>query len=182
METSLDIRKILGFLTDEERFKVAAAVSLGADTVEKIAAMTGYDNPAILKAIVKLEAAGLIEKKEAKGYIFDIDKLKALPKALGDNIPKKARASGLERFIRDGKLITYPKDYDDRMAVLNYLAGLFELDREYTEKAVNEKLTAVHKDFASLRRYLIDNGFFKRELRTVEGGRSVTIYQRIERK
>ncbi len=181
MDTNPDIRKVLGFLTDEERFRVAAAVSLGAADIATVSALTGYANPVILKALVKLEAAGLVVKKAGK-YYFEMDKLKALPEALGDSIPKKARAAGLDRFIRDGRLITYPKDREDRILVLDYLAGLFEHGQDYTEQAVNDKLKTVHEDFASLRRYLIDHGYLEREHTVVEGGRTVTVYRRVEQK
>jgi predicted transcriptional regulator len=67
MADDIDLRRTFGVLTDEERFRILASISLGANTVEKIAAMTGYDNQVILKAVIKLETAGLVEKKEKAG-------------------------------------------------------------------------------------------------------------------
>jgi len=179
MANELEPRKILGLIADEERFRITAAVSLGADSVEKIAAMTGLNNPAIMKALVKLEGAGIIEKKET-GYTFDIEVFKGLNRNIGQSLPKKPQQSGIDRFMKDGKLVTYPSRPDDQLLVLTFLADLFEMNCNYTEKAVNEILNVVHPDFASLRRYLYDKGFFDRENTTIETGRTITVYRRVK--
>jgi len=140
--------------------------------------MTGFDKSVMMKALVKLETAGLVERKDS-GYVFNIAALQALNRELSKNTPKKPALTGLARFFKDGKLITYPKDYDDRLLVLNHLAGLFELDREYPEKEVNEKLEAVNPDSAALRRYLFDGDFFSRERVTEKDGHTVTMYWRV---
>ena len=181
MEDDLAFRRILGLLTDEERFRITAAVSLGANTLDKIATMTGFDDPKIMKAIVKLEAAGLIEKKEDTGYSFCVDTLRGLTRNLDQNITNKPKPSLLDRFMRDGQLLTFPRSHDDQLLVLNHIAGLFEYNREYLEKEVNEKLKAINPDFAALRRYLIDNGFFKRDHITDRDSHTTTIYWRVER-
>jgi hypothetical protein len=63
--------------------------------------------------------------------------------------------------------------------VLNHIVSLFEYDRQYPEKEVNEKLKPVNPDFAALRRYLIDKEFLKRDHITDKDGRTITIYWRI---
>ena len=62
--------------------------------------------------------------------------------------------------------------------MLEYLANLFEFDKQYPEIEVNIKLTALHQDFAALRRYLIDYGFFERSNVTVDGHTTV-FYRRL---
>jgi biotin operon repressor len=179
MESILDDRKILGIFSDEERFRILAAVSLGANTLDKIATMTGYDNTKVMKAIVKLESAGIIEKKES-GYVFNMELLKELNRNIAQSMPVKSQKTGIDRFIRDGKLVTYPSRPDDQLLVLQHLAELFEINCNYTEKAVNEILEVIHPDFASLRRYLFDKGFFDRENTTIESGRTITVYRRVK--
>jgi hypothetical protein len=179
METDFDPRKIITLLADEERFKIAAAISLEAGTLEKIASMTGLGNPVIVKTLLKLEEAGLIGKQKS-GYVFNIAALQELNREIIKEIPKKPALTGLERFFKDGKLITYPKAHDDQMLVLEHIAGLFELNRRYTEKEVNEKLKGVNPDYASFRRYLVDNAFFAREHSTGETGSTVIFYWRVE--
>jgi hypothetical protein len=178
MQNELDLRKITGLLADEERFKIIAAVALGADTLEKIAAMTGRDNPAVIKALVKLEGAGLILKNN-DAYSFNFDILPAFNRGLSQALPKKPPLTGLARFFKDGKLTVYPKDQNDRLAVLEHIISRFETGKAYPEKEVNEKLKEVHPDYASFRRYLTDAGFFTREQKT-DGEKTVTVYHRVK--
>jgi hypothetical protein len=177
MENEIDPRKIIGMLADVERFRVLAAVSLGAGTLEKITDMTGHDNATVMKALLKLEEAGLITKKES-GYVFNAAVMQALNRSISQSLPKKPALTGIDRFFKDGKLITYPKDHEDKMAVLGHIIALFETGREYAEKEVNEKLKEVNPDYASYRRYLTDAGFFSREQKADESGRTVTYYRR----
>jgi len=47
--------------------------------------------------------------------------------------------------------------------VLRYLAEtVFPEEREYPEKEINQLLAVHHPDVASLRRYLVDEGFMSR--------------------
>jgi hypothetical protein len=47
--------------------------------------------------------------------------------------------------------------------VLQRLALEFEVGVHYPERQVNETLTRFHPDAATLRRYLVDEGFLSRE-------------------
>jgi hypothetical protein len=179
MEDNLALRRTIGVLTDEERFKVLASVSLGANTIEKIAAMSGYDNQTILKAVIKLETAGLVEKKDDTGYAFNIEALRQANRNLPQNAVKKSAATSLARFMKEGKLITYPRAPKDQLLVLNHIIELFEYGRPYPEKEVNEKIKTVNPDFASMRRYLFDGGFFSRE-RIEEDGHTTVMYWRVK--
>ena len=179
MDTNLDIQKILGLLADEERFKIIGAVALGAVTLENITEVTGLGNQVVMKSLVKLEGSGLITKEDT-GYIFNVDVLRAMNREYNLTAPKKAPLAGIERFMNDGTIITYPSRHDDRMMVLEHVIKLFEPGRQYLEKEVNEKIKPVFPDFASMRRYLIDAGFFRREQKTAEGWQTVTYYRRLK--
>ena len=49
-----------------------------------------------------------------------------------------------------------------RRVVLEYLAGAFDEGVEYDEREVNETLRAIHDDYATLRRYLVDERLLER--------------------
>ena len=83
--------------------------------------------------------------------------------------------------MHDGQLVNFPRAPEDKVLVFNHIAEVFEFNRQYPEKEVNEKLKAINPDFAGLRRYLIDNGFLKRDHITNENGHTITFYQRIKR-
>jgi hypothetical protein len=94
-------------------------------------------------------------------------------------MPAKPRLNKLDRFMRDGHLLTYPSSRYDNLLVLNHIADLFEYDHQYPEAEVNDKLKSVNPDYVGLRRYLVDNGFLKRKNINTEDGRTITIYWRV---
>ncbi|MFJ5834557.1 DUF2087 domain-containing protein [Streptomyces sp. NPDC093089] len=66
-------------------------------------------------------------------------------------------------FSADGRLKAIPRRPARREALLAHLAEtLFESDRTYREREVNEALSTVHEDFPALRRYLVTGGFLTR--------------------
>jgi hypothetical protein len=80
--------------------------------------------------------------------------------------PNSGRGPDADRilriFVREGKLVQIPAVHSKRRVVLDWLAGLFEPGRAYPEHEVNERLGAVHPDYAALRRYLVDEEFLHR--------------------
>ncbi|MFJ8443832.1 DUF2087 domain-containing protein [Kitasatospora griseola] len=65
--------------------------------------------------------------------------------------------TALAAFFTDGRLTSVPRKPARRTALLDHLAqSLFEPDRSYSEREVNEALLTVHSDTSMLRRYLIE--------------------------
>lgn len=62
----------------------------------------------------------------------------------------------------DGPLKDFPKREKRKIAVLRQITKRFDIGRQYTEKEVNEILKALHPDFATIRRYMIEYGFMDR--------------------
>ncbi|HYF92697.1 MAG TPA: DUF2087 domain-containing protein [Symbiobacteriaceae bacterium] len=72
-----------------------------------------------------------------------------------------------ERLIRnctgpDGRLKLLPVKPAKRQVILAHLAGQFEMDCRYPERAVNEILKRFHDDYCTLRRELVDHGYLDR--------------------
>ena len=63
----------------------------------------------------------------------------------------------------DGRLHTIPSRHAKLLVVLDHIAQSFEPGRTYPEAAVNDVLSAVHPDYAALRRYLVENQFLTRQ-------------------
>lgn len=62
-----------------------------------------------------------------------------------------------------GRLTTIPRKAARREQLLVHLAQtLFERDRVYTEREVNDALLTVHEDCSALRRYLVVAGLLER--------------------
>jgi hypothetical protein len=66
-------------------------------------------------------------------------------------------------FDAEGRLVTVPAKRGKRLVVLDHLAQRFEPGKRYSETEVNNQLREAHVDVATLRRYLVDEGFLSRE-------------------
>jgi len=62
-----------------------------------------------------------------------------------------------------GPLKEFPKKEKRKIVILRYLTRLFDVQKHYSEKEVNEILKARLDDYVTLRRYLIEYGFMDRE-------------------
>lgn len=60
------------------------------------------------------------------------------------------------------KLKSFPSKEKRKIVVLRKILTMFNVDRKYSEKEVNEILKDIEPDFATLRRYLIEYGFMER--------------------
>jgi len=68
--------------------------------------------------------------------------------------------SGDSEIIR---LRKWPKKQKEKLVVLDRIAGLFSSESSYTEKEVNALLETLNEEYITIRRYLVDYGFFERK-------------------
>jgi hypothetical protein len=69
----------------------------------------------------------------------------------------------LENFVDvSGRLLSIPAQRKKRLAVLRWLVEDFQPGRRYPEAEVNQIISRRHPDFATLRRYLVDEEFMQR--------------------
>lgn len=105
------------------------------------------------RAMAALRGAGLVD---ATGLaIPDI-----FARLLAENPP--VIRTGVDRWLRDGVIDSWPARADQRLELLEWAAARVEAGRDLTEPEVNEQLTAVTTDVASLRRYLVDAALLER--------------------
>lgn len=72
-------------------------------------------------------------------------------------------SQGLAALFSHGRLTAIPRKAARREQLLVHLSQtLFEPDRTYSEREVNEALRTVHEDCAALRRYLVIAGLLTR--------------------
>ena len=198
MEESPGARELLALLAEPDRLRALAAVTLGADTLAEVAERAGLEPKEAARALSRLVAGGLLEGGAGKGYRVRTEALKAAARpdgtgsaaggaggagGLDGGLPGPAarspEADVLRRFVHNGRLLAMPAAHAKRLVVLDHLAGLFEPGRRYPEREVNELLGRYHRDYAMLRRYLVDDGFLDRaDEPAPSGSRSVKIYWR----
>src|SRR5215472_9749703 len=73
-----------------------------------------------------------------------------------------ARDPRLRVFLGDGRIEAIPVKRSRRLALLDQVAQAFEPGVRYSERYVSSFLGTLHPDYASLRRYLVDEQFLSR--------------------
>ncbi|MGW3994153.1 DUF2087 domain-containing protein [Amycolatopsis sp. NPDC004772] len=136
---------LVSALADEDRLQLFARICTAPEGIEAAHA------PA--KLVKRLVGAGLVA--EAGG------RYRAVPAVFRDALAK-APVDPLDTLFRHGRLVSIPHSGRRRQLLLDYLAERFEPGRLYTEQDVREKLSMVHDDHATLRRYLVDEGLLQR--------------------
>ena len=163
---------LVGLLADQDRLRALSAVALGARSPEEVAQATSLEETAVLKALERLGASGVVVQTEA-GLGVDTSvfahaarreaetrrRAEPTPESLGATAEQ---AAVLKNFLSKGRLTQLPTNRPRRLVVLDFLAGRFEPGRRYTEKEVNQVLSPLHDDVATLRRNLVDEGLMDR--------------------
>ncbi len=73
------------------------------------------------------------------------------------------RAKTLGRFLKDGKLVSFPSGLKRQVWVVEEVARQFQPGLRYTERQVDSILKEIYEyDHCTLRRYLVDLNFLKR--------------------
>ncbi len=69
----------------------------------------------------------------------------------------------LATFMPEGRLVGIPAKSRKRRVILTWLADHFRPAQRYRESTINEILGRYHPDYASLRRYLVDEELMQRQ-------------------
>ncbi|SRR5712692_8750928 len=73
------------------------------------------------------------------------------------------QARVLENFLdAEHRLVTIPAQRKKRLAILRWLVEDFQPGHHYAEPEVNRIISRRHPDFATLRRYLVDEELIQR--------------------
>jgi len=181
---SSEASTLLGLLADDDRLRTVAALVLGSGPapVSEVAAAAGLDLRRAAKALTRLAGAGLVDQV-GDSYVLRPERFREAlnslsrseeaadtphsgqgPDARGLHLPPpETQADRILRiFVHDGKLVQIPAVQSKRLVVLDWLANLFEPGQAYPESEVNKRISAVHPDYAALRRYLVDAEFLHR--------------------
>ncbi len=180
--------RTLKALADAARIRILGLV---ADRPATLADLVGevrrgrapLSRTAVARHVEHLRAAGLVRDVETPAgpaIALRVERLGELGRAL-DAIDPLAAASApplvdaaglplppdeakvLRAFVAGDRLVSIPVHPRKRDVVLRWLLErCFAEDRPYPEKEVNQRLALHHPDVASLRRYLVDEGYLSR--------------------
>jgi hypothetical protein len=67
-----------------------------------------------------------------------------------------------QTWVRDRHLLGLPRKHSHKIPLLDVIAQDFEPGRTYSADEVQSVLQEWHRDTATLRRYLVDDGFLER--------------------
>ena len=173
-------------LGDENRLKIIGLLKVQERNVGEIASLLEVREPTASHHLSKLREMGLVNLRQAgtqRYYRLNDAALKRWKQTMMglENLDfDSAQAKSDDRWIDkldidvadrkvlrdytiDGRLKQIPTRRKKLMVVLRWLAGLFEADKLYSEREINDILTQYHDDYAALRRDLVDFKFLRRE-------------------
>jgi len=166
-----ELLKFMKTLADARRVKIAGLLGVEALTPAQLAERLEMDAKDVETQLDQLVTAGLANK-EGEAYRLDNQAVEKLTRqVLAQSHPPALEYEGdafevktLRGYLsRDGSLKSIPTQHKKLMVILKHLAKDFNPGMQYPENQVNQILRHYHEDTASLRRYMVDNGFLKRE-------------------
>ena len=172
-------------LSDASRLRIVGLLADGRRmAVEQLAAALELTPATVVHHLKRLREADLVESHPRPPYMdysLRLGRLgeigaslhriareqTGLPAQNDVTLPEWATPSAakvLRAFFEGERLTSIPAQHAKRLVVLRVLAeSVFEKKRKYPEKEVNQLLAVRHPDAASLRRYLVDEGFMTRK-------------------
>ena len=158
----LDAERLVGLLAEPERRRVVAALILSAEDLAGLVAATGLETRQVVSALERLMAGGLVEAGTEGTYVILESAFKSAARSSAQRNDGPSAADVVKRSIVEGKLVHLPRKRSKRLLVLDQLAQQFEPGVHYSERQVNRTLRRFDDDVATLRRYLVDDGFLDR--------------------
>ncbi len=132
-----------------------------------VALLALEQNPAdYLSALAPSRRRHIVEGLLSAGLITEADGALALREAvfaelLAQNAPTKP--TGVERFVRDGRIERYPSRAGERAELLRWAADrVLQPGESVTERTFTDRLAELTDDPAALRRYLVDAAIVER--------------------
>lgn len=171
-------------LSDASRLRIVGLLADGRKmSVEQLAVALELTPGTVVHHLRRLREAGLVQSlarppymdyslrlgrlAEIGGALHHIEREQAGESTELGPLPdwaSPADSKVLRAFFDGERLSSIPVQRSKRLVVLRQLAEtVFERKRRYPEKEVNQLLAVRHPDAASLRRYLVDEGFMTRK-------------------
>jgi hypothetical protein len=164
--------EILRALADPERLAIAGALARRPLAAAALADQLDIAIARVRKHLNRLTTTGVVRlEPDRRTYRLDPETLRWAAEQVGP--PRGAglalgaanddEEAVLRTFFRDGRLAEIPAKESKRRIVLERIAIEFEPGTRYDEREVNAIVGRFFNDYASIRRYLVDDGFLARE-------------------
>jgi biotin operon repressor len=164
--------EFLRALADPERLALAGALAREPMTAKALADRLDLSIQKVRKHLTRLTGTGLVQvEADRRTYRLVPEALREAAREIGPprdvglalGAVDDEEEAVLRQYFRGGRLREIPAKQSKRRIVLTRLALEFEAGVRYPERQVNEILRRFHDDYASLRRYLVDEELLTRE-------------------
>ncbi|WP_029144654.1 DUF2087 domain-containing protein [Microbacterium luticocti] len=147
--SSAQWRRVVALLANEHTARILARLILGEDVRDRLQRYSPSRRAHIENALV---GSGVAHRDQTGALTLDADVFRRL---LAEDAP--TRLVGVERFMRDGRIESYPASPAERGELLRWVAARVLTAGEVVhEREMNERLGRFTADVAALRRYLVD--------------------------
>lgn len=172
-------------LADDSRLRILGLLVRQERTGREISGLLGgLSEPTVSHHLAKLRALGFVDvRKDGVRRYFSVDKtqlerFKRAVQAIETLAPESVENDDvwidkldlsdddkavLRTYTLAGRLKQIPVKQKKKLAILRWLASLFDDGALYTEQQVNTKIGRIHDDTAALRRSLVEFGYLHRE-------------------
>lgn len=167
--------KIFKALADRSRLMLFNSLIDKPQYVEEISERMNLSVSTVSFHLKKLEQANLVSRKKEQYYVMYSVNQDLLSVTLNDLLMphdiKKAdqdkRVNNyhnrvLKSFFKNRRLVRMPSQRKKRDIILMEFAKLFEPEREYSEKEINETIKKYHDDYCNVRREMIEMNILDR--------------------
>jgi hypothetical protein len=163
---------ILRALADPQRLAIAGALAAGDRSAAELAVNLTLPVARIRKHLNRLTTTGVVRlNDDRRTYRLDAETLRWAAEQAGPTreagltlgAANEEEEAVLRTFFRGGRLTEIPTKASKRHIVLERIAVEFEPGVRYEEKEVNVIVGRFFNDYASLRRYLVDEGLLERD-------------------
>ena len=158
----------LRVVVDRDRLALLGRAALGPFSVSDLAVEMGSDRKKLLIAAARLREAGLLAEDNSLNL--------AVFAEIGSQLPPEERAAPeilagdwneaelkvLNTFFRGTRVTSLPSNRSKRLVVLERLVQQFEPGVRYPERQVSFMIQLHYSDYASVRRYLVDEELLAR--------------------
>ena len=164
-------------LADSNRLKIVGLLAEKSYSVEELAALLKLKPSTVSHHLSRLTKAGLVSMTTESYYsVYQLDRSTLEEKSRSlfsqdelSTVASEVDANAYDNKVvkdftkRDGSLKTIPAQRKKLEAVLRHVVKSFDVGKRYSEKQVNEILSELHEDTATLRRELIGYKLMERE-------------------
>lgn len=177
---------MLKALADDNRIQMVRLMSEREYTVTELAQIFDLSEPTISHHVSKLHAAGFLSRRVAANQRFytlnprqieilqqNLVLLTRPPQVIQREKPDYSWIEALDLtdadkkvlrdYTTDGKLNQLPTREKKWLVILRWIVSKFEIGVLYTEKEVNQIITEIHPDYATIRRNLVEYHLMDRE-------------------